>query len=138
MGDGRRMPAPRRVRLVVAAYLLVFAYGTVVHVLHLLTGGPRPYPSLPAWLALYFTSLTVLDPLAAVLLWRRRTAGLVLACAVLVTDAAANAYANYALDPAPGVTPGRVGQAVITLLALALVGAAPWLRSDRPPSPARS
>ena len=110
----------------------VLAYGTVVHVLQLLVGGWDPYPSVPGWLAVYFVSLTVLDPLAAALLLLRRRAGLVLGCAVLVTDAAANGYANYAIDASVGLTVGRVGHAVITLLTLALLVATPrlwpWLR----------
>ena len=110
----------------------VLAYGTVVHVLQLLAVGWDPYPSAPGWLAVYFVSLTVLDPLAAALLLLRRRAGLILGCAVLVTDAAANGYANYAIDASVGLTVGRVGHAVITLLALALLVATPrlwpWLR----------
>jgi hypothetical protein len=102
-------------------------YGTVVHVVHLARGGLDPYPGLLGWLAWYFVSLTVLDPAAAVLLHRRRRSGLVLACLVLVTDAAANGYATYVLDAATGITPGRIGQAVITILAGALTTASPWL-----------
>lgn len=119
----------RRVVFVTAA---VLAYGTAVHVVQLLVGGWDPYPSVPEWLAMYFISLTVLDPVAAVLLLLRRRAGLILAYAVLVTDAAANGYANYAIDASVGLTVGRVGHGVITLLALALLAATPrlwpWLR----------
>ena len=67
------------------------------------------------------------DPLAALLLAARRVEGLPLGCVVLTTDAAANWYANYVLDLAVGVTPGRIGQAVITALAVALVALTPWL-----------
>lgn len=106
---------------------IVLGYGTCVHVAQLLLGGGAPYPSLPTWLATYFVALTALDPLAAVLLLLRQRAGLVLSCAVLSTDAAANGYANYALDASSGVTAGRLGQAVITALAVALLLAAPRL-----------
>lgn len=62
----------------------------------------------------------------------RRRAGLLLGCAVLVTDAAANGYANYVIDASAGVTASQVGHAVITLLALALLRVTarlwPWLR----------
>ncbi|MEV4626882.1 hypothetical protein AB0J90_11410 [Micromonospora sp. NPDC049523] len=126
---------PGRIRVAVGATVVVFAYGTMAHLFQLAAGGSDPYPGLPVWLSVYFVSLTVLDPLAAALLVARRAAGLVLGGAVLLTDAVANAYANYVLDPAPGVTPGRIGQAVITVLALALVAGAPrirpWLRPDR-------
>ncbi|WP_422739944.1 hypothetical protein ACN263_12375 [Micromonospora sp. WMMD729] len=144
MGTDRWRGVPARVRLVVSAAVLVFAYGGVVHVLQLLVPGLRPQLALPGWLAVYFASLTLWDPLAALLLAARRPAGLALGCAVLVTDAAANGYANYVLDSAGGVTPGRIGQAVITALALALVALTPWLArwfvrcaGHRPPGPDR-
>ena len=46
----------------------VLAYGGVVHVVQLATGGWPPYAWAPPWLAAYFTALTLLDPLAAALL----------------------------------------------------------------------
>jgi hypothetical protein len=104
--------------------VLVLAYGTVVHVVQLLAAGLDPYPGLPGWLRGYFIGLTVLDPLAAVLLALAKRSGVVLAVAVLVTDAAANAWANLVLDPTPGLTPGRLGTGVITCLAAVLVIAA--------------
>lgn len=130
--DPYRHGAPLAARAVLNATVAVFCYGTIVHLAQLIGSGFDPYPLAPGWLAAYFVSLTLLDPLAAVLLLQRRRAGLILGCAVLLTDAGANAYANYVLDPRPGITAGRVGQAVITLLALALCAAAPrlwpWLR----------
>jgi hypothetical protein len=110
--------APRAVRTVAVGTVLVLAYGTLVHVAQLVAAGFAPYPALPGWLRVYFVSLTLLDPLAAVLLARGRRSGVVLAVALLITDALANGWANYALDPAGGVTAGRMGQAVITALAL--------------------
>lgn len=118
---------PASLRQLVHIAAGVFGYGAVVHVVHLVLGGWNPYPSLPVWLAVYFISLTLLDPIAAVLLLFRRRAGLVLGCAVLVTDAVANGYANYVIDAASGLTAGRVGQAVISVLAVALVTTAPRL-----------
>ncbi len=119
---------PLAVRYVVGVAVLVFAYGTVVHVVQLLLPQFGPQLALPGWLAVYFASLTLWDPLAALLLAARRLEGLALGCAVLATDAAANWYANYVLDPASGITPGRIGHAVITALAVALVALFPWLK----------
>ncbi|MFG3582217.1 hypothetical protein [Micromonospora chersina] len=123
---------PRWVRVVVIAAVCVLAYGGIVHLGDLLGVRPGgPGASVPGWLMVYFTSLTVLDPLAALLLALRRIEGLLLGCVVLASDAAANGYANYVLDAAPGITPGRIGQAVVTVLAVALVAVAPrvapWL-----------
>lgn len=118
---------PRPVRLVAAAAVVVLVYGTVVHLVQLISSGFHPYPELPGWLRGYFISLTILDPLAAGLLALRTRAGVVLSVVVLVSDAAANGWANYALDPADGATAGRVGHAVITLLAVAACAAGPYL-----------
>lgn len=122
---------PLQVRIIVGAAIAVFSYGTVVHLVQLSVGGTDPYPWAPRWLAVYFVSLTVLDPLSAALLALRRRAGLTLGCIVLVTDAAGNAYATYVLDQAVG----RVGQGIIALFAAALLLTAsrvrPWLNPNR-------
>ena len=130
--------APRPARVAAAATVVVLAYGTVVHVVHLATSGGDPYPDLPGWLRVYFVALTLLDPLAAWLLLRRRRGGVVLAVAVLVSDAAANGWVHHVLYPATGVTAGRVGQGVITLLALLLVAATPALCRATAPAYRRS
>lgn len=126
---------PLAVRVVVGAAVAVFAYGTTVHLGQLAAGGWPPYRGLPGWLAGYFVSLAVLDPTVGGLLACRRRAGLLLGCAVLLSDAAGNGYADYAVRPGHGITAGRVGQAVVAVLAIALLAAAPrvwpWLRPGR-------
>lgn len=119
--------ASRPVRVAAAALVVVLAYGTIVHLVQLASTSFDPYPDLPGWLRTYFISLTVLDPLAAVLLALRTRTGAALVVAVLVTDAAANGWANYALDHAGGVTSGRIGQAVVTVLAIGACAAGPYL-----------
>lgn len=118
---------PRWLRGAVTALTVLLLYGAAVHVVQIAAAGGEPYPGLPGWLLLYFVSLTVLDPFAAVLLLLRWRSGVVLAVAVLVTDAVANALANYTFDQTAGLTAGRLGQAVITLLALASLAVAPSL-----------
>lgn len=134
MIDGWRWQ-PTWLRVTALTFVALLAYGSVVHVVdvQLLAGYENPYPHHPGWLSAYFLSLTVLDPLAAVLLARRRRSGVALAVLVLVTDAAANAIANYVYDDSGGVTAGRLGQAVITVLALAAVvtGPAMWRAAAR-------
>ncbi|MEJ5946913.1 hypothetical protein WDZ17_16585 [Pseudokineococcus basanitobsidens] len=126
----RGQPAP--LRAVVLLLVVALTCGTVVHLVQLLTSGGNPYPGLPTWLSTYFVSLTVLDPLAALLLERRHRAGVVLTVAVLVTDATADALANYTYDPTAGITTGRIGQAVITCLALGALAAAPAMWRSAP------
>jgi hypothetical protein len=120
--------------VIVGAQVIVLAYGTVVHVAQLVAGGLTPYWWAPAWLAAYFTALTVADPLAAALLLARRAVGLYLSVAILVTDAAANGYAVY--GPYGGGPLAAVSQAVITLMAVAAAVTAPrvrpWLKPRRP------
>jgi hypothetical protein len=129
-GRPRWRGAPRGVRVLVAVQAGVLAYGGVVHVVQLATGGWPPYAWAPAWLAVYFASLTLFDPLAAGLLLAWRASGLYLGSLVLVTDAAANGYATYGLDEGGGVA--RLAQAVIGALALCsllvLRRARPWMR----------
>ena len=64
---------------------------------------------------------------AAVLLARCTRSGVALAVAVFVSDAFANGWANYVLDPAVGITVGRFGHAVTTVLALGVCATAPRL-----------
>jgi hypothetical protein len=59
-------------------------YGGIVHLVQVAVGGWPPYRWAPAWLAIYFTSLTVFDPLAAWLLVQRLVIGLYLTACVLV------------------------------------------------------
>lgn len=120
-------PLPAPIRRIVVFYTVVFTYGAVVHTVRLLSGN-EPDAGLPWWLAAFFMSLVVLDPLCAVLLALRRRAGHTLGCLVLVADALANGYANYALDGSTGMTTGRAGQLVITALALILVASRPRVR----------
>jgi hypothetical protein len=129
--------APQFIRVIVAVVVLLLAYGTVVHVVQLVSSGFDPYPGLPGWLRIYFVALTVLDPLAAVLLTRRHRSGVALATMVLVSDAVANGFANYPFDPTIGLTPGRFGHGVITILALGMCVAAPWLWRHAPVQPDR-
>jgi hypothetical protein len=112
----------------VVAEAFILAYGGVVHVIQLTDGWP-PYPWAPMWLAVYFVSLTALDPLAAWLLFCRRRAGLYFGALVLLTNALANGYASYCLPV--GTTASRVGQALISCSALGsllvAVQTRPWM-----------
>lgn len=121
---------PRAIRWILGVQIVILGYGGVVHVIQVATGGWPPYAWAPGWLAAYFTSLTLLDPLAAGLLWFRRAAGLHLSAFVFVTDAAANAYATYGLLQASGTA--MIAQAAITAIAIGVLVTArhvrPWLR----------
>jgi hypothetical protein len=44
---------------------------------------------------------------------------------VLVSDAVANGWANHVVDPTDGLTAGRVGHGLVTLVAVGLLVATP-------------
>ncbi|WP_405786291.1 hypothetical protein [Streptomyces sp. NBC_01367] len=91
----RTPPGVVTVVCAVAAGLLV---GAAVHVTDLLQHGLRPYDWAPRWLNLYWSSLALLDPLAAALLIGGKRRGTDLACVILTTDLAANWYAAYGIQ----------------------------------------
>jgi hypothetical protein len=99
----------------VISQIVVLLYGGLVHLIQITLADGPPYRWAPAWLAIYFTLLTVFDPLAAWLLVRRQVTGLYLAAFVLLSDATANAHATYWLPRSTATA--RVAQAVISLLA---------------------
>ncbi|MFB7896959.1 hypothetical protein ACWD33_27050 [Streptomyces xiamenensis] len=83
----------RGVRAVLAVYIGVFVWGTLVHLVDLTGGGHSSYAlDAPAAVRAFFVALVVLDPLVAVLLWRRRPAGVVAAGLVMGADLAANGW----------------------------------------------
>jgi hypothetical protein len=77
--------------LIRIVYALCLAGATFNHVRALLAHGWLP-DHLPAATALYWTSLTFLDPLAALLLFLRPRLGIALTCAIIVSNVAHNLW----------------------------------------------
>lgn len=84
-------------RVVVGVLVAGFAIGTVTHTLHLVNVGWIVFDDAPVWMNIYWTALTALDPLAAMLLIRRRPGGLALGAAIILSDVAINSHALYGL-----------------------------------------
>jgi hypothetical protein len=83
---------PRRVQLTLAVYAIAFLIGTSTHLIGALRGWWMPsHPFLNA----YWASLTFLDPLAVLLLFRSPRIGLLLAVAIMVSDVGLNSLATY-------------------------------------------
>jgi hypothetical protein len=129
----------RVVRAVLAAGL---AAGACQHVVMLIERGPVSLPDQPVAFNAFWTSLAVLDPLAALLLNYRPRAGILLTLAIMIADVSVNvrAFARFGL-----LSPANVGlwmQAVFGLFALVMarrIWAAGSVRRDRaldPPSAA--
>ena len=70
------MNRPTIERIAIAVLVAGFAIGTTTHTLHLINVGWIVFDNAPTWMNVYWTALTALDPLAAVLLIWRRPVGL--------------------------------------------------------------
>ncbi len=82
-----------------AAYATCLALATITHVLvdvryGILLDGLAPL-GYPLGVRMYWASLTLLDPLAALFLFFRPRAGLVLCVAIIVTDVLNNSWVRY-------------------------------------------
>jgi len=85
-------------RIALGVYVACFTIGTISHALDFWALGLRPYSWGPPLLEAFWSSLVVLDPVAAgLLLLGKRRAGLVLAAAIMVCDVVANSYAFFVL-----------------------------------------
>ena len=84
-------------RIMIGVLVGGFAIGTVTHSLHLVNVGWVVFDDAPTWMNVYWTALTALDPLAAVLLIWKRPIGLALGAAIILSDIAINSYALYRL-----------------------------------------
>jgi hypothetical protein len=86
---------PLWARWVLAVYLIGFAEGTGSHIADLVRGGIHAYASFPqVSVQVFFVSLVILDPLAAVLVGLVQREGIWLASAVMVLDVGANWWGN--------------------------------------------
>jgi hypothetical protein len=118
---------PRWVVALVLVYVVVLAFvGAASHIADLLRGGLRPYPWAPGWLNLFWSSLAVLDSLAALLLVRGRRAGVDLSCAIMAADLAANWYAVYGVQHSGFLA--QPGLQRLTAFALFLFATGPFVR----------
>ena len=73
-------------------WTLGFLIGTITHTLDLVYLGWLPYEFRPLPWNIYWTSLTFLDPLSALLIWVRERWGILLGTAIMATNIAVNGY----------------------------------------------
>ena len=85
-------------RVVQVVWIAGFVIGTTTHVMDLASGGANTYEPLPVAVRVFWISLTLFDPLAAMLLAFRRRAGIVLGLAVILVDIAVNWTVFVAID----------------------------------------
>lgn len=120
-------------RTVVCVLVAGFAIGTTTHTLHLANVGWVVFDDAPVWMNVYWTALTALDPLAAVLLLYRRRVGLELGAAIILSDVGINSYALYGL----GLPFGFLSLQLQTLFCGFLLGAAGFLVRIQADAPRR-
>jgi hypothetical protein len=77
-------------RRLIVVYVLAFAIGTASHAADIARGGWLPYRQYSLGLNIFWTGLTLFDPLAIALLIYRRRAGLCLAILIITLDIAVN------------------------------------------------
>ena len=98
---------PKQVRLVFSVYSICFLAGTYTHSADIVRHGFLASP-VPLAIGVYWNALTLLDPLAVLLLWRRPRAGIRLALAIMASDLGVNTYvylAGYFKPPTPNMVP---------------------------------
>ncbi|WP_153303423.1 hypothetical protein [Plantibacter flavus] len=83
-------PAVRTLRVFQILWVVGFLVGTTTHTADLILGGLDVYGGFPPGVRLFWVTLTVLDPITAVLIVLRRRSGIVLGIAVIVADIAVN------------------------------------------------
>jgi hypothetical protein len=91
MDDAWRPTAayPRSVLVLLLSYSICLLAGTYTHAKDLLIHGFLAAP-VPVAIGLYWNALTLLDPLAVLLLWWRPKLGIVLTAAIMASDLAIN------------------------------------------------
>ena len=83
--------------VILIVFILAFTGATCNHVMDLVSGGLFPYTKrwgTPASLNLYWTSLTILDPLAIAALIINVRVGYVVSLCIMLTNVSINLYAN--------------------------------------------
>ena len=91
-------PYPVWIKIILAVYIIAFASATWNHLADIIAGGLFPYDKfweVPWWMNVYWTSLTILDPLAILLLLFYLRPGLFMYFVIMVSDVVINLYANH-------------------------------------------
>lgn len=119
----------RGIQIVWAAGFLV---GATSHILDLAAGGVVTYAGFPPAPRAFWVSLTLVDPLAVVLVLLRRRAGVLLGLAIILSDITVNwtVYFTVGGNPLYGVVNQSVFAAILLATAVPLWR---WMPSGRSP-----
>ncbi len=81
-------------KIIILIYIASFIGATYNHIMDIVRGGFLPYNKFPIYLNIYWTSLTLLDPLSIVLLLINIRVGLISYFLVIFSDVVINASVN--------------------------------------------
>ena len=101
---------PTELKLLFTVYSICFLAGTYTHIIDLVNHGFLAAP-VPVAIGVYWNALTLLDPLALVLLWWMPKAGIRLALAIMISDLCVNTgtyLTGYFGPPLPSMVPLRL------------------------------
>lgn len=79
-----------QIKVILLFYILGFATGTVTHTIEIINGGFLPYDFVPMWNNVFWTSLTFLDFLTVILLFRSVLSGIILSNLIIISDVVIN------------------------------------------------
>jgi len=112
----QRRALSRGIRVIQLVWIAGFLVGTTTHVVDLALAGIDVYAHFPPATRLFWVSLTVLDPLTALLIALRNRAGVVLGVLVMLADVAVN-WTVFATTDDFGL-PGLVNQSLFCAFVL--------------------
>ena len=101
---------PTEVKILFTIYSICFLAGTYTHTTDLVKNGFLASP-VPVAIGVYWNALTLLDPLALVLLWWLPKTGIRLALVIMISDLCVNTgtyLTGYFGPPVPNMVPLRL------------------------------
>lgn len=90
-------------KLILFTYIISYIIATSTHLIDLIRLGLFPYEKFPLWANIYWTLLTVLDPLAILFLFVNVRAGLVFYGLIIISDVLINIFFTLSLEGFIGV-----------------------------------
>jgi len=89
----------KNAKTILWVYTLAFVVSTSTHVYDaFMTGWPASYSGIPDWMNIFFSALLLIDPLIILLLWTKRTIGVILALAFMISDMGLNTYISFGMN----------------------------------------
>jgi len=113
-------------KIILCIYIFAFIGATYNHINDLIRGGLFPYTkwwNVPLLMNIYWTLLTILDPVAIILLLMSSYIGCIFYIIIMTTDVAINLYANIVYWKQPLIQSyGLIMQTAFLIFILATVG----------------